>query len=108
MRLKKLIRKLERLNIVFQDQNGRNGAYPEYFGENRDGYMFITDTINNQYLWFVVEVRKDYFNIDVMKTDTAKQCTVDIEMCCNLSYREMVDYILNTIRCFSISTTNYA
>lgn len=108
MRLKKLIRNLERLNIVFQDQNGRNGAYPEYFGENRDGYMFITDTTNNQYLWFVVEVRKDYFNIDVMKTDTAKQCTTDIEMCCNLSYKEMVDYILDTIRCFNISTTNYA
>ena len=108
MRLKKLIRKLERLNIVFQDQNGRNGAYPEYFGENRDGYMFITDTTNNQYLWFVVEVRQDYFNVDVMQTDTVKQCTIDIEMCCNLSYREMVDYILDTIRCFSISTTNYA
>ena len=106
--MKKLIRKLERLNIVFQDQNGRNGAYPEYFGEDRDGYMFITDTTNNQYLWFVVEVRKDYFNIDVMKTDIAKQCTIDIEMCCNLSYREMVDYILDTIRCFNISTTNYA
>ena len=108
MRLKKLIRNLERLNIVFQNQNGRNGAYSEYFGENRDGYMFITDTTNNQYLWFVVEVRQDYFNVDVMQTDTAKQCTIDIEMCCNLSYREMVDYILDTIRCFNISTTNYA
>ena len=108
MKMKKLIRKLERLNIVFQDQNGRNGAYPEYFGENRDGYMFITDTTNNQYLWFVVEVRQDYFNVDVMQTDTVKQCTIDIEMCCNLSYREMVDYILDTIRCFNISTTNYA
>ena len=98
---KKLIRRLERLNIAFQSQNGRDGAYPEYFGENRDGYMFITDIVNNNHLWFVVEMRKDYFNVDVMRTDTVKQCTTDIEMCCNLSYREMIDYILETIRCFS-------
>lgn len=101
MRPKKLIRRLERLNIAFQSQNGRDGAYPEYFGENRDGYMFITDTVNNHHLWFVVEMRKDYFNVDVMKTDTVEQCTTDIEMCCNLSYREMIDYILETIEYFS-------
>lgn len=101
MRPKKLIRRLERLNIAFQSQSGRDGAYPEYFGENRDGYMFITDTVNNNHLWFVVEMRKDYFNVDVMKTDTVEQCTTDIEMCCNLSYREMIDYILETIEYFS-------
>lgn len=101
MRPKKLIRRLERLNIAFQSQSGRDGAYPEYFGENRDGYMFITDTVNNNHLWFVVEMRKDYFNVDVMRTDTVKQCTTDIEMCCNLSYREMIDYILETIEYFS-------
>lgn len=103
MRLKKLIRNLERLNIVFQNQNGRDGAYPEYFGENRDGYMFITDTVNDYYLWFVIEVRDNYFNVDVMKTDTAKQCTIDIEMCCNLSYKEMTEYILDTIKHFDTS-----
>lgn len=101
MKPKKLIRNLERLNIIFQNQNGRNGAYPEYFGEDRDGYMFITDTVNNHHLWFVVEMRKNYFNVDVMRTDTAKQYTTDIEMCCNLSYREMIDYILETIKYFS-------
>lgn len=94
MKSKKLIKKLECLNLEFQSQNGRDGAYPEYFGESRDGYMFITDTINDCYLWFVVEVRDNYFNVDVMKTDTVRQCTIDIEMCCNLSYRDMVEYIL--------------
>ena len=103
MRLKKLIRNLERLDIVFQNQNGRDGAYPEYFGENRDGYMFITDTVNDYYLWFVIEVRDNYFNVDVMKTDAVKQCTIDIEMCCNLSYKEMTEYILDTIKHFDTS-----
>ena len=103
MRLKKLIRNLERLNIVFQNQNGRDGAYPDYFGENRDGYMFITDTSDSYYLWFVIEVRDNYFNVDVMKTDTVRQCTIDIEMCCNLSYKEMTDYILDTIKHFDTS-----
>ena len=103
MRLKKLIRKLERLNIVFQNQNGRDGAYPDYFGESRDGYMFITDTSDDYYLWFVIEVRDNYFNVDVMKTDAVKQCTIDIEMCCNLSYKEMAEYILDTIKHFDTS-----
>ena len=103
MRVKKLIRNLERLNIEFQSQNGKDGAYPEYFGENRDGYMFITDTSDDYYLWFVVEVRDNYFNVDVMKTDTVRQCTIDIEMCCNLSYKEMIDYILDTIKHFDTS-----
>ena len=103
MKLKKLIRNLERLNIVFQNQNGRDGAYPDYFGENRDGYMFITDTSDDYYLWFVIEVRDNYFNVDVMKTDTVRQCTIDIEMCCNLSYKEMTEYILDTIKHFDTS-----
>lgn len=100
MKPKKMIKRLEKLNIKFESQNGENGAYPEYFGENRDGYMFTTDTFNGRYLWFVVELRKDYFNVDVMETNITKQCTRDIETCCNLSYEEMLDYIPNTIEEF--------
>ena len=103
MKLKKLIRNLERLNIEFQSQNGRDGAYPDYFGENRDGYMFITDTINDCYLWFVVDIRKHHFNVDVLKTDMVKQCTTAVELCCNLSYRDMVEYILGMIKLFDTS-----
>lgn len=103
MKLKKLIRNLECLNLEFQSQNGKDGAYPEYFGENRDGYMFITDTINDCYLWFVVDIRKHHFNVDVLKTDMAKQCTTAIELCCNLSYRDMVEYILGMIKLLDTS-----
>ena len=103
MKSKKLIKKLECLNLEFQSQNGRDGAYPEYFGENRDGYMFITDTINDCYLWFVVDIRKHYFNVDVLKTDMVKQCTTAVELCCNLSYRDMVEYILGMIKLFDTS-----
>ena len=85
-------------DIKFQSQNGKDGAYPEYFGENRDGYMFITDTISNHHLWFVVEVRGDHFNVDVMETDTLREYTTDIELCCNLSYKEMIKYITDTIQ----------
>lgn len=98
MKPRKMIRKLEGLNIVFQGQNGKYGAYPEYFGENRDGYMFITNTVNNHHLWFVVEVRGDHFNVDVMETDTLREYTTDIELCCNLSYKEMIKYITDTIQ----------
>lgn len=103
MKLKKLIRNLERLNLEFQSQSGRDGAYPEYFGENRDGYMFITDTINDCYLWFVVDIRKHHFNVDVLKTDMVKQCTTAVELCCNLSYRDMVEYILGMVKLFDTS-----
>lgn len=98
MKPKKMIKKLESLNIIFQSQNGKDGAYPEYFGENRDGYMFITNTVNNHHLWFVVEMRKDYFNVNVMDTNVVRECTTDIELCCNLSYKEMADYIVDTMR----------
>lgn len=47
---KKLIKKLECLSLEFQSQNGKDGAYPDYFGENKDGYMFITDTSDDYYL----------------------------------------------------------
>ena len=100
---KKLIKKLECLNLEFQSQNGRDGAYPDYFGESKDGYMFTTDIIGDCYLWFIVDIRKHHFNVDVLKTDMVKQCTTAVQLCCNLSYRDMVEYILGMINLFDTS-----